>query len=546
MSNTFSEFPRNQAIHPPLDDIALVEAHIRLIEATAEWSNVGILVDEGNKATLILLLDGRDSVAAIFRFCLSIEDSVQTITTLRRKTGVIYFGAWQGHNLNQAEIHSLNQIQNIWKRIPEQIVEYSTEDIRKFFKRIEKDAAKKGRNAPFSTATKRAVMLASHGRCMFEGCGENLELDQLTGKKGNFAYLAHNIASAENGPRGVIILSEKLSDNPENILLLCDKHHRLIDKIAAADYPAERLSSMRRSFCETVNCLLTGLGYQPIPAFAVLWPFNKQTIAPPSSFQISQSLSKIRARLDGQLNIISDNDEMIRILGADDLSHLMPKIISSTAETIRMQTSGHKHRAALFALGLMPSLIALGAKIGNKNEIIPMLRYRDGGQWNWPCDEPKGNCYGILGLDELTESESEITLILAFTADPEKPNTVAKNLADERNIKTIKVKAKSEGSGAIGHPVDGINFMRDMQALLHTLADKHKTKRIHVLPCASNAVCVFFGQSYDKHHPELLIYDFKNETMLPEILVCNEEGGVTIKVAPRTHNCEENNKDAPN
>lgn len=534
MSNTSSEFPHNQAIHPPLDDIALVEAHIRLIEATTDWFNVGILVDEGNKATLILLLDGQDSVAAILRFCLSVEDSVKAITTLRRQSGTIYFGAWQGHNLNSAEIHSLNKIQCIWQSIPEQIVMYNIKDVSNFFKRIEKEATKKGRNASFSAATKHAVMLASHGRCMFEGCGENLAFDQVTGKKGNFAYLAHNIASAENGPRGVIGLSEKLSDVPSNVLLLCDKHHRLIDKIAAADYPAERLSRMRRMFCETVDHLLTGLGYQPIPAFAVLWPFNKQTIAPPSSFQIAQSLSKIRARLDGQINIISDNDETIRTLNADNLSNLMPEIISSAAEKIRMQTSGYKHRAALFAFGLMPSLIALGAKIGNKNEIIPMLRYRDGGQWTWPCDEPRGSFYEILGIEELTQSENEIALILAFTADPKPPNDVAKNLADERSIKTIKVKVKPEfeGNGAVGHPADGIQFMKDMQALLHKLADQHKTKLVLVLPCASNAACVFFGQAYDKHHPKLVVYDFNNGTMLPQISICNEEGGVTL----RAHN----------
>lgn len=531
MSDTLSEFPQNQALHPPLEDIALIDAHIRLIETTIKWSDVGLFIDEGNHATLILLLDGLDNVVAILRFCLSVEDSVQAMTALRRNIGKIYFGAWQGRILSQTEIQSLSEIQRIWQTIPEQIIEYNTDEVREFFKRIENDTAQKGRNAQFSTATKRAVMLASHGRCMFEGCGENLGFDQLTGADGNFAYLAHNIASSENGPRGIISLSEKLSDEPRNILLLCDKHHRLIDKIAAADYPADRLSRMRWIFCETVDRLLSGLEYQPIPAFAVLWPFNKQTIAPPSTFQISQSLSKIHARLDGQLNVMSDNDEIVRTSNSDTLSHLMPTVISSAAETIRMQASGYKHRAALFAFGLMPSLIALGAKIGNKNEIIPMLRYRDGGQWTWPSDAPKGRCYEILGLEELTQVENEIVLILALTADPEAPNTVAKKLSDERAIKTIKVKAKSEfmGNGAIGHPTDGIQFMKDIQALFLRLTDQHKTKCVHILPCASNAACVFFGQAYDKYHPELLIYDFKKGTMLPEIAICNEEGGAKIK-----------------
>ncbi|WXG54949.1 MAG: SAVED domain-containing protein [Candidatus Sedimenticola sp. (ex Thyasira tokunagai)] len=529
MSNTSPGFPLNQAVQPPLEDLALIDAHIRLLEAVTDWSDVGILIDEGNKATLILLLNGQD-ISAVLRFCLSADDSARAIDLLRRASGKVYFGAWQGHILEHEEIHSLDDIQRIWLNIPDQIVVFSTDDVRDFFTRIEDESIQKGRNAPFSTPTKRAVMLASHGRCMFEGCGENLGFDPHTGTEGNFAYLAHNVASSENGPRGVVGLSEKLSDDPSNVLLLCDKHHRLVDKVAAADYPAERLSRMRREFCETADRLLTGLKYQPIPAFAVLWPFNQQTIAPPSPVQIAQSLSKINARLDGQINVVSDNDEILRASDPGIRSRLMPTIISSAAETIRMQAGGFKHRAALFAFGLMPSLIALGAKLGNKNEIVPMLRYRDGGQWTWPSDEPTGKCYEIIGLEELTDSEHEVVLILAFTADPEPANAVARNLSDEQGIKTVKVKAKPEfqGNGAIAHPADGMEFMKDMQALLHTLTDKHQVNQFHVLPCASNATCVFFGQAYDKHHPNLLVYDFNNGMMRPELLISNNGEGCSI------------------
>jgi hypothetical protein len=525
LSEVSSVFPLNQAIHPPFEDFALVEAHHRLMQNVAIWSDVGILVDEENKATLILLLqDG--NVVAILRFCLSVEESIKAIQLFKKPSGMVFFGAWQGNMLTAEMIRSIEQISQIWGNIQAQVVEYLADDVRNYFQRIEDGSIKSGRNAPFSTPTKRAVMLASHGRCMFGGCGENLGFDQLTGTEGNFSYLAHNIASAENGPRGVIGLSDKLSDDHNNILLLCDKHHRLIDKIAAADYPAERLSRMRREFCETVERLLGGLCYQPIPAYAVLWPFNKQAIAPPSPVQIAQSLSKIQARLEQQLHIVTENDETIRNATPEILSILLPNIIGQAAEAIRMQAGGHKQRAALFALGLMPSLIALGAKLGNKNEIIPMLRYRDGGQWTWPSDMPRGRTYKIIGLEDLNNNESEITLIIALTADSEISNTVANELAEAKAIKSIKILADSQfiGNGAIAHPKDGMDFMADVQALLHRLVDKHGVSRVHVLPCASNAACVFFGQAYDKHHPELLVYDFVSGSMKPQIRIRNDNG----------------------
>lgn len=523
MSESFSAFPLNQAIHPPMEDFALIEAHARLAESVASWTDVGILVDEGNKATLILLLQ-KGSVISIFRFCLSVKDSAEAIELFRRPSGKVFFGAWQGNTLTAEMIRSIQEIDHVWGKIQGQVAEYSTEDTRNYFQRIEDGSIKSGRNAPFSTPTKRAVMLASHGRCMFEGCGDNLGFDQLTGTEGNFSYLAHNVASAENGPRGVTGLSEKLSDDPNNILLLCDKHHRLIDKVAAADYPAERLSRMRREFCDTVERLLGGLAYQPIPVYAVLWPINKQAIAPPSSVQIAQCLVKIQARLDQQLTIVTENDETIRNATPDILSILWPSIIERAAETIRMQAGGYKQRAALFAFGLMPSLIALGAKLGNKNEIIPMLRYRDGGQWTWPSDLPMGPTYKIDGLENLSNKESEVCLIIALTADPEVLNAVAKELFETKGLKTIKLLADVNfmGNGAIGHPKDGMGFTKDIQALLHRLADRHGVSRVHVLPCASNAACVFFGQAYDRHHPELLVYDFISKSMAPQILIRND------------------------
>ena len=44
-------------------------------------------------------------------------------------------------------------------------------------------------------------MQDSHGRCMFTGCGDRLDIEQLTGMKGNIGYLAHNVASSERGER---------------------------------------------------------------------------------------------------------------------------------------------------------------------------------------------------------------------------------------------------------------------------------------------------------------------------------------------------------
>ena len=107
-------------------------------------------------------------------------------------------------------------------------------------------------------------------------------------------------------------MSDYQSDDPENVLVLCDKHHRLIDKVAAVDFDAARLSHMRSSFTHTVESLLEGLSFKPIPAFSVLWPVGGHIVSEPDDRDIANSMSRIRARSLGRLNRLSHNARLYR------------------------------------------------------------------------------------------------------------------------------------------------------------------------------------------------------------------------------------------
>jgi SMODS-associated and fused to various effectors sensor domain len=83
------------------------------------------------------------------------------------------------------------------------------------------------------------------GRCEYDGCNMPLWLDLLTQTQFNVAYVAHIIADRPDGPRGDPILSEELKADPTNLMLLCDAHHRLIDKEDLVGHTVERLRSMK-------------------------------------------------------------------------------------------------------------------------------------------------------------------------------------------------------------------------------------------------------------------------------------------------------------
>ena len=90
---------------------------------------------------------------------------------------------------------------------------------------------------------------------------------------------------------------------------------------------------------------------------------------------------------------------------------------------------------------------------------------------------------------------------------------------------------------AIAHPKDGAEFRQRMQELLHRLRDTHGVRNVHVLPCASNAACVFFGQAFDSYHPELVIYDFASDgnSMVPRLGIANVNNECRVKAVGAAH-----------
>jgi hypothetical protein len=94
------------------------------------------------------------------------------------------------------------------------------------------------------------------GRCQYDGCNEKLYEDPLTKAKFNQAYIAHIIAdSYPKGPRSHSILSEKLKKDLSNLMLLCDRHHRLIDIEDEAGHSVDRLTKMKKLHEDRITLL---------------------------------------------------------------------------------------------------------------------------------------------------------------------------------------------------------------------------------------------------------------------------------------------------
>jgi len=205
-----------QTLDIPMQSVDEVKDHANALRRLAEWSGLGILYDDRPAAVLIVQLN-QDAVVGVCRLCLNPNDSAVALQAYLMRDTDVDLRCCKGRTLTRDDITNLAVLTEIWKK--SQSSKVSKQEIVEFFERVEQGTRNHGRGRSIKAETRRQVWFDAHGRCMFEGCGKDLTLDPTTGRRGNFAYLAHNVAASETGPRGVIYLSGRLADDPSNRLV---------------------------------------------------------------------------------------------------------------------------------------------------------------------------------------------------------------------------------------------------------------------------------------------------------------------------------------
>lgn len=392
----------------------------------------------------------------------------------------------------------------------------------------------RGRGKQISDATKRAVWNASAGRCMYRGCSADLTSTPLVAGHTNIGYLAHIVASDPDGPRGDYQESHALSDDPENIMLMCDAHHRLIDRVDEAGHSTELLRAMRKERCDTLRNLLDDLSHPRAQAITLLADIaNVATVA---------SERDIRAAMHQQktspLPIISSPINRSNRDGRTApgfWNHVLHEHENDFREVRRLfagATSGNcaikPERTAVFPLMTVPMLFLCGRMAGQASAVDLYQYDRDQATWQWnyaKAPQPQGTFLMELGHGTPT---SEVLLSIELTAslDVSKLPQALQDGLQQKQIAWVRIVTPSPHYGCIARPEDLEQFSSVAAMVIRHINDVLRAQRVHLIGLSPASTLFRFGQMLQAgHHPDCVTYDRPDNAtgFVPAILIAGDK-----------------------
>ena len=230
---------------------------------------------------------------------------------------------------------------------------------------------------------KTQLWTLSGGRCEYAGCNKALWRDDLTMGKMNKAYLAHIIADSIDGPRGDEERSEILAKDFNNLMLMCDEHHRLIDKEDIDGHPEDLLIQMKKEHEKRIE-LLTSL----IPSnktHLVFYGSNIGNQGSPLCFQTSSQAvlpdkfptENYGIELGIKNSFIEDKEELFWEIESKNLERQFKEKV----EPIKIHHAVKSF--SVFGLAPQPLLIKLGTLFTDIYDIDVYQRHREPSTWKW-------------------------------------------------------------------------------------------------------------------------------------------------------------------
>lgn len=370
-----------------------------------------------------------------------------------------------------------------------------------------------GREGEVSAKTREQVVYLAGWRCQFAGCGRDLHEHGPTGRTGRFSYFAHIVASSPKGPRGHATRSAELADEAENIMLLCDGCHRLVDRVDPGYYTERMLQQMRERSTSEVRRLLDTLQYPEAEVVAIIGSVSGQV--PQFNLQEAEQAlwqSHLRAARHRPEYLFHVDHQQHDVHAPDYWSAVFRSMRSDGLQLQRMlngvQRGGAvRPRIAVFPLHSTSVLLVAGRVLGETSGTHLFQPHRSVAadprttRWAWPPLEGmhRSDKFLVRTLKAPGSSESAANLIVSLTFDlaaERLPPGCYDAHRGELALPTVEVYVAPEDRGihVIGAPSDLECYAKALDRAIQILHDEWRVTHVHLFIGAPTTAVVTMGQ----------------------------------------------------
>jgi hypothetical protein len=356
------------------------------------------------------------------------------------------------------------------------------------------EKTKPGRTNALTYTTRTILWARAAGRCQYEGCNKSLIGDLISGNEDkNYGFVAHIVADTPGGPRGDSIRSAQLSNDVENVMLLCHPHHKLIDVDDVAAHPEERLLKMKAEHERRID--VVSAVHRDRASHVLRFAANIGGHESPVAYEhLAEAMLPEWYPAEGRHTI----DIEIRGGAYQDhepeyWEHHRHALERSFSKKVRERVESRDIRhLSVFALAPQPLLIELGRLLC---DIAPATVYQLGREpkgWRWRESGPKINFHVSRPDSNKSVAGRRVALVLGLSA----------TIVDERVTGAIgedaaiwKIEAESPNNDNMRHSQDLAEFRRLLRRVFDEIKASHgENAVINVFPALPVSAAVEVGR----------------------------------------------------
>lgn len=352
---------------------------------------------------------------------------------------------------------------------------------------------------------KRALYQRAACMCEFSGCAEPLFFDLISGETVNNAQLAHIIPSSPNGPRSLDDDGLYNVDDPENRILLCRKHHDLVDADETF-YGCVLLREMKRAHEDKVAGLMKAMKTDAAYPLIYTSKIKGETMPLVSDAQVNQAAVSNGHPLLQPTPVRISVDTEIEYGTAQYWMRQSEKLESRVKSFLEdVGSKGQNLRLAIFPIGPIPLIAKLGSMLANMLQLDVFPKLRNPESWCWQ-DEGQNNSFRSEWLKRRESSTGHVALIMSVSEN------IGIRVLEEVSFDEIPVcnfVAERAALDPIRTKTDLKRFEDELYAVIGNIQREYGSSiEIDVYPAISNVAAFSVGYKHmRKVHPKLNIFE---------------------------------------